>query len=97
MISLGIGPGMEYGQYADFGADIFRICSQLHKCLSRCLHEDTVKRLLVFSHHFPQFTRQGEDHMEIDGRQKFGPPFLKPSLCIIPMAFGARAILAGMI
>ena len=70
---------------------------KFHKGLGRRLHEDAVKRFLVLTHQFPQLLWQGEDHMEIDNRQKFGPPLFQPLFSVLPMALGTSAIFAGMI
>jgi hypothetical protein len=73
-----LSPGMQDGEEADLGAEVFRIARDGEKRFRSGLKENAVDRLFVVEGDAGNLFRKGEDDVKIFDRQQFGLPVSEP-------------------
>src|SRR4051812_50149048 len=94
-------PGMEDGEAADPCAEPARVCGERCHRFGRGREQDRVDEGLVLERNGRDRRWQGEHHVEIGDRQKFGPARGKPlrprsSLALRAMAVGGGGAWGGL-
>ena len=92
-----LGPGMEHGREAHLSAESSVASGKGEQGLGGGLEQQVVKGFFVFEHQGVELVWEGEDHMEVMGRQESLGAFLEPSGLLEALAFGAVAITAGIV
>jgi len=62
-------PGMKHAEKADLGTEVARIAGDFKQGLSAGVEEQGVDQPLVLQSERSEFTRQGEDSMDVAGGQ----------------------------
>jgi hypothetical protein len=81
-----VGPGMEHAEEADLRAEVTRIASDLKQRCGAGLKEQVVDDTLVLQCERSEFTRQGEDDVDIAGGQQFLFTRLEPAQTRVRLA-----------
>ena len=92
-----LGPGMEHGGEAHLGAESPVASGKGKQGLGGGLEQQVVEAFFVFEHQGVELVWEGEDHMEVMGRQQSLGAILEPSCLLEALAFGAVAITAGIV
>ena len=71
-----LAPGMQNGQKADVGAQVFGIRSNLEESLGRGSKEQAINQSFILQGQRSQEVGQGEDDMIVGDGQQFGRAFL---------------------
>ena len=91
------GPGVEYADHPEAGADEPWILSQLLQGRGGSAKEQVVDRLLIAARERAQLGGQGKGDQKVSNRQQQTLLRLQPSISLFILALGAVAVLAGVI
>ena len=97
MITQVARPGLEQGQEADLGSEIFVVASDIPQGAGAFLQEQRIKVLLVGPDHLPELGRDGEGDQVIGHGQQFASLAVEPLGGIGVAALGTGAVIAGVI
>ena len=78
MMDERLTPGMEDGEEAEPGTEMFRVQGDLLKRLSNRAHQEIVKDLLVLKHERRETLWYREDHVRVGHRKHVGLARLEP-------------------
>jgi hypothetical protein len=92
-----LGPGMEYGREAHLGAESSVASAKGKQGIGGCLEQQVVEAFFVLEHQGVELVWEGEDHMEVMGRQQSLGAILEPSCLLEALAFGTVTVTAGVI
>jgi len=89
-----VGPCVQYGGEPEQGAESFGVPAKLEQRPGGGLEEQVVDPAGISPGQAVKFARQGEDHMEVVGRQDTLFTLLEPPGLVQGLAFGAMPITA---
>src|SRR2546427_10815375 len=92
-----LSPTMEYGKEADFRSQMFGIASNGGQGLGHGTKQNVVDDLFVLVSEGSDLFGDGEDHMEIVGRENFGRSLLDPLSTREGLALWAMAVSAAVV
>src|SRR5438309_9390289 len=92
-----LSPTMEYSKEADFRSQMFRIGSDGSQGFARGTKQNVVDDLFVLVSEGSDLFGDGEDHMEIGGRENFGRSLLEPLGTREGVALWAMAVSAAAV
>jgi hypothetical protein len=97
MMRQGLAPGVENGDHADLGAEVFWIGSDDAHRLGRSLEQDVVHDRLVLERDGGDGCWHGEDDVKIRDRQQVGLPIGQPLGACQALAFWAMPVATAVV
>jgi hypothetical protein len=94
---VSVCPGVQYGGETDESAESVGVPAKLEQGAGGGLKEQVVDPAGISPGQAVQFARQGEDHMEVVGRQDTLFALLEPPGLVQGLAFGAMSIAARVV
>jgi len=79
-------PGMKHAEETDLGAEKARVAGDLQQGFGAGVKQQVVDQPFVLQREWSQFSRQGEDNVDIAGGEQFAFPRLKPAQAGIALA-----------
>ena len=96
MVQL-LAPGVEHGEAAELGPEMFGVLSNVLECLGDGAKEQAIEWARVLEHQRPQIVWQGKDDMDVRRVEHLALPGREPGGLGGAMAFGAAAVPARVI
>ena len=91
------GPGMQDGGDGELCAEPFRVAPELQQRGARAVEEQVEAAVRMTTAEWTQLGRQGEDDVEVVGRQQPLLAALQPTVRGQSLAFGAMSVAAGIV
>ena len=96
MVQL-LAPGVEHGEAAELGPEMFGGLSNVLECLGDGAKEQAIEWARVLEHQRPQIVWQGKDDMGVGRLEHLAFPGREPRRLHRAMTFGAATVAAGVV
>ena len=96
MVQL-LAPGVEHGEAAELGPEMFGVLSNVLECLGDGAKEQAIEWARVLEHQRPQIVWQGKDDMGVGRLEHLAFPGRVPRRSRRAMTFGAATVAAGVV
>jgi hypothetical protein len=90
-------PGVKHTEEADLGAEMLRIASDFEEGFGTGLQQQMIQNFLVLQGERRQLMGQGEDNMNVTGRQKFLATCFEPSVASVGLTLWAVPVAAAVV
>ncbi len=92
-----LAPGMQHAEEANFRTEVSRIASDFEKGFGTGAEQEIVEDLLVLQNQWRQAAGEGEDHVQVAGREQFSSTRSDPAFPCSDLTLRAVAIAAAVI
>ena len=90
-----LAPGMQHAEEANFRTEVSRIASDFEKGFGTGAEQEIVEDLLFLQNQLRQAAGEGEDHVQVAGREQFSSTRSDPAFPCSDLTLRAVAIAAA--